>query len=88
MIHTRIKMLGGKFDNPDAPGYCIKKALQDAADFCNISGPEYFPKDADIYLMEWAAAEYLTETEGYSKQWEKMRENAEKGLIRFRRMRW
>jgi hypothetical protein len=88
MVRVRIRMSGGKDDKPDILGFCIEKALQEASDFCNISGHEYFPKDAKMHLVEWAAAEYLTETDGYSKQWEKMRENAERGLIRFRRMRW
>ena len=53
-----------------------EKSLQEAADFCNVNE---FPGEAEIYLVEWTAAEYLTETDGYSKQWEKMRENAERG---------
>ena len=84
-VHLRVTMLGGKTGDQDAFGYIVKKAYQEARDFCNVSE---FPQEAEVYLVEWAAAEYLTETGGYSKQWDKMREKAELGLVRFRRVRW
>lgn len=83
-VCVRVKMLGGKV-NPAQLDYCIEKALREAKDFCRVNE---FCEEANVYLVEWAAANYLTETDGYSKQWERMREEAERGLLRFRRMRW
>ena len=68
--------------------YSVKKSSQYAADYCNISGVEYFPIDAEIYLTEYAAADYLLENVGFSPRWEKMRKDAETSLLRFRRVRW
>jgi len=82
---VRIKMLGGNPNNKETIEYCIKKSLQEAKDFCNVHD---FSDDVGVYIVEWAVANYLTETDGYSKQWEKMRRDAEKGLLRFRRMMW
>ena len=84
-VHTRIRMLGGRVDDWEVFDYCMEKSLRQAKDFCNA---DEFPEEAETYLVEWAAADYLTETDGYSKQWERMRIDAEKGLVGFRRMRW
>jgi hypothetical protein len=84
-VSMRVKMLGGNPNKTDILDYSIKKAMRDAADFCNMSE---LPQETEIYIVEWAAAEYLTGTDGYSKQWDSLRNYAEKGLIRFRRMRW
>lgn len=84
LISTRIKMLGGKIDAAKLE-YCIQKTLQEVRDFCNASE---FGEDANIYIAEWAATNYLTEIDGYSKQWERMREDAERGLVKYRRSRW
>jgi hypothetical protein len=77
-------MLGGRVEDP-LMDFCIRKALREAKDFCNV---QEFDEDAEFYLVDWAAANYLTETDGYSKQWERLRKDAERGLISFRRMRW
>jgi len=82
---TRIKMLGGSFNSDDITMVCFEKSIQQIRDFCNINE---IPKETEVYAAEWLAADYLTETEGYSKQWERIRAEAEIGLIRFRRMRW
>jgi len=84
-LDARLRMLGGNTSDKEAIEYCVKKSLQEAKDFCNVHD---FPDEAEIYLVEWAAADYLTETDGYSKQWERIRKDAESGLLRFRRIRW
>lgn len=85
MIATRIKMLGGTIKNGDVLDYVIRKAENEIKDFCRV---EELPEEAGIYITEWTAANFMTETTGYSKEWERMREEAESGLIKFRKMRW
>jgi hypothetical protein len=87
-VRDRAEMLGAKADNEKQLSYCVEKAVQQAADYCNISGIEYFPSDAEIYLTEYVTAEYLLEKAEFSLKWEKMRKDAEIGLLRFRRLRW
>jgi hypothetical protein len=84
MVRVRVKMLGGVIDE-DILDWVVKKSMREAMDFCNVNE---FGDEAEFYLTDWAAANYLTETEGYSKQWERMRHDAEAGLIKFRRFRW
>lgn len=83
-VRGRVKMLGGKIDD-ERLNYIAGKSVREAKDFCNAHD---FPEEARFYLIEWAAASYLTETDGYSRQWEAMRRSAEKGLIGHRRMIW
>ena len=83
-IRVRIKMLGGRIDD-GVLEYLAQKSLLAAKGFCNV---DEFPDEAETFLAEWAAADYLTETDGYSKQWERMRKDAEAGLLRFRRIMW
>ena len=83
-VAMRVEMLGGKV-NKELLNYFIEKSAREILDFCNIAE---LPKQTEIYAVDWTAANYLTEQLGYSKQWEKMRENAERGLISYRRMRW
>ena len=85
MIIVRIKMLGGSIKSGDMLDYISHKAEREIKDFCHI---EELPEEASIYLAEWTAANYMTETADYSKEWEKMREQAESGLIKYRKMRW
>ena len=80
----RIEMLGGKV-NKELLAYFIEKSVREILEFCNIAE---LPKQAEIYAVDWIVANYLTEQLGYSKQWEKMRENSERGLVSYRRMRW
>jgi hypothetical protein len=47
-----VSLLGGKIDEAMF-AYLLQKALQIAADFCNLSGAEYFPKDAEFWLTEY-----------------------------------
>lgn len=84
-VRCRVKMFGGRTDDSARLDYCVKRAITEAKDFCNAHG---FPDEAEFYLIDWAAANYLTETDGYSRQWERLREDAERGMTRFRRMRW
>ena len=86
-VNERVALLGEKAEDK-VLAYSVKKSLQYAADFCNISGPEYFPADAEIYLIEYAAGDYLLEKCGFSPKWETMRRDAQIGLTRFRRIRW
>jgi hypothetical protein len=81
----RVRMFGGALKDDAAFDYCVERSLREALDFCNS---HEFPDEAGIYLADWAAANYLTETDGYSKQWERLRKDAERGLIRYRRMIW
>ena len=85
MIELRIKMLGGSIKTGDVLDYVILKAENEIKDFCHV---EDLPEEAIIYSIEWTVANYMTETAGYSKEWERMREEAEGGLIKFRKMRW
>ena len=85
MIAARIKMLGGSIKTGDVLDYVILKAEREIKDFCHV---EDLPEEAIIYSIEWTVANYMTETAGYSKEWERMREEAESGLIKFRKMRW
>ena len=73
-VALRVKMFGGVIDDDSMIDYCIEKSLREALDFCNV---REFPDDANIYLVDWAATNYLTETDGYSKQWERLREDAD-----------
>ena len=84
-VRCRVKMLGGDISNAETMDYCIQKSLQQAKDFCNV---HEFPESAKIYVVEWIVSDYLTETDGYSRQWERIRRDAEAGLLRYRRMRW
>lgn len=84
VVAMRIEMLGGKVDK-GLLKYFAEKSEREILDFCNIAE---LPKQAEIYAVDWIAANYLTEQLGYSKQWEKMRENSERGLVSYRRMRW
>lgn len=84
-IELRIKMLSGSIKSGDMLDYTIRKAEREIKDFCHI---EELPEEASIYLVEWTTANYMTETAGYSKEWEKMREQAESGLVKYRKMRW
>ncbi|MDO4765171.1 MAG: hypothetical protein Q4A29_03855 [Eubacteriales bacterium] len=85
MITARIKMLGGSIKSGDILDYIIGKSEREVKDFCHV---EELPEEASIYLIEWTVANYMTETAGYSKEWEKVREQAEVGLIKYRKMRW
>lgn len=85
MLKTRIKMLGGNIENKEVLDYIAMKSEEEVKDFCNL---KELPVEASVYVTEWTAANFMTETVGYSKQWERMREEAEKGLVRFRKLRW
>jgi hypothetical protein len=78
-------MLGGDAGKTEALEYCAKKSSREAADFCNVME---LPDEAMFYVVEWAAAEYLTETSGFTREWERLRKDAEMGLMRYRRIRW
>ena len=84
-VLVRLKMFGGKPADSEVLAYIVKKSLQSAMDFCSV---HEFPDEAETYLVDWIVSDYLTETDGYSKQWERIRKDAEIGLINFRRMRW
>lgn len=88
LVKKRIRILAGPCENEEHIEYCIEKALAEAADYCNLSGPEYFPRDAETCLAEYAAASYLLEAAPYRPQWEDMRADAKISLRRFRRIRW
>ena len=87
-VRKRVEMLDIKIGCNDVLAYSVRKSAQQAAVYCNISGMEYFPPDAEIYLTEYAASDYLLDNTGFSPRWEKMRKDAEIGLLRFRRVRW
>jgi hypothetical protein len=84
-VALRVKMFGGAVNDDNVLGYCVERSLREAADFCNAHD---LPAEADVYIVDWATANYLTEADGYSKQWERLRKDAEIGLIKFRRLRW
>ncbi len=84
IISKRVRWFGGEMDK-ELLAYCIEKSEREVLDFCSIQA---LPKQAEIYLADWTVANYLTEQLGYSKHWERMRENAERGLVSYRRMRW
>jgi hypothetical protein len=87
-IKARIFMLGGKASTEEQLNYCIEKALQQAAEYCNLSGAEYFPKDAKFGLIEYAASVYLLETASCNPLYEDMRRDAKASLLGFRKVRW
>lgn len=85
IIRKKVKMHGAKIDDEDIFQFEILKSRKEVLNFCNI---EDIPEDVQIYFVEWAVANYLTVKLGYSKEFEKMRENAEIGLIKYRKLRW
>jgi hypothetical protein len=89
VARERAEMLGVTLDGLEkAFAYWIARSLREAADYCNLSGAEYFPPDAEFYLADYALANFMLDKGEYSPRWEKMRRDAEQGLLRFRRVRW
>ena len=87
-IQARLAMLCENVTSDELLEYSIKISTQQAADYCNLNSAEYFPIDAEIYLIEYGAACYLLENSAFLPRWEKMKKDAEISLLRFRRVRW
>jgi hypothetical protein len=87
-VEARVRMFGVDVSDCGLLSFSVEKSMNKAADYCNISGFEYFPLDAEMYLIEYAAAEYILENAAFSPKWEKMYHDAEIALLRFRRVRW
>lgn len=85
IIIKRILSLGGSVEDKELFQFEALKAKRQFLDFCNITS---IPDEAMVYLIDWTVANYMTEQCGYSKEWEKMRENAERGAVKYRKLRW
>jgi hypothetical protein len=83
-----LKAYGYPVDGNERAVISVRRSLKRAANYCNISGAEYFPPDADTALIDLAAAEYMLEFGEYSPRWLDMRKDAKLELLKFRRMRW
>ena len=83
----RLKMFGYTPD-VDLLLYCTEIASQKSADWCNYDNIDSLPDGAKIYVIDCVAAEYMISKPISIMLAEKLRRDAETGLLRFRRLRW
>jgi len=87
LVARRIRLYGGEVQE-ELLAYIVEKVCTYAADFCNYDTVEAILPEAESYITELAAAEYMLEQGSYSLKYERAIKEAERGLMRFRRLRW
>lgn len=83
----RLKMFGYAPD-ADVLLYCTEIASQKSADWCNYDNIDSLPDGTKIYVIDCVVAEYMISKSISVMLAEKLRRDAETGLLRFRRLRW